>query len=234
VLAYAVIGASNGPRSFRWGIAVKMTKLGYFAEFFLFPPLVFISTAFAFYSSSAPRPVTWAVVYGIGLAGWTLIEYLLHRVIFHNVPFLSQFHERHHDNPQELIGTPAWVSVLAGLIGVASPSWAILGFDLATAATAGMATGYLWFIYVHYATHHSRPGHGSYLYWARLRHARHHYVSDNGNFGVTTGVWDLVFGTALELRRPRRGQADHAKSLLASSCLSDGVEPFDVARESEG
>lgn len=210
-----------------------MTKLGYFAEFFLFPPLVLISTVFAFYSFSAPRPVTWAVVYGIGLVGWTLIEYFLHRAIFHHLPFLSQLHERHHKNPQELIGTPTWVSVLAGLIGVASPSWAILGFDLATAATAGMATGYLWYIFVHYATHHWQPRHGSYFYRARLRHAGHHYVSDRGNFGVTTGVWDLVFGTALELRRPRRGQADPVKPLLVASCPSDGAEPSDVPHESK-
>ena len=183
---------------------MKLTKLGYFGEFFVFPPLVLISTALAFYNSSTPRPVTWAVVYGIGLAGWTLIEYLLHRVIFHHAPFLSHLHEQHHKSPQELIGTPAWASVLLGLIGVASPSWALLGFDLATAATAGMATGYLWFVFVHYATHHWQPRHGTYLYRMRLRHAQHHYISDSGNFGVTTGVWDIVFGTELELRRTAR------------------------------
>jgi sterol desaturase/sphingolipid hydroxylase (fatty acid hydroxylase superfamily) len=33
-----------------------------------------------------------------------------------------------------------------------------------------------------------------------LRHARHHHLSNGGNFGVTTGVWDHVFGTALEGR----------------------------------
>ena len=183
---------------------MKMTKLGYFSEFFIFPPLVLISTAFAFYSSSPPHPVTWAVVYGIGLAGWTLIEYLLHRLIFHHAPVLSRLHEQHHNSPQELMGTPVWASVSLGLIVVAGLSWAILGFNLATAATAGMATGYLWYVFVHHTTHHWRPHPGSYLYRVRLRHARHHYSPDSGNFGVTTGVWDIVFGTELELRRTAR------------------------------
>jgi sterol desaturase/sphingolipid hydroxylase (fatty acid hydroxylase superfamily) len=90
--------------------------------------------------------------------------------------------------------------MMIGLIAVAIPSWAALGFDLGTAATAGLVTGYLWYVFVHYATHHWRPRRHSYLYRARLRHARHHHLSHSGNFGVTTGVWDRVFGTALEGR----------------------------------
>jgi sterol desaturase/sphingolipid hydroxylase (fatty acid hydroxylase superfamily) len=182
---------------------MKMSKLGYFSEFLLFPPLVLAATLLAFRSSIPPQPVIWAIVYGTGLVGWTLIEYLLHRVLFHHAPILSRIHERHHHSPLDLIGTPAWASVLLGLIAVASPAWEVLGFDLGTAATAGMVTGYLWYVFVHYAIHHWRPRRGSYLYWARLRHARHHHLSHSGNFGVTTGAWDHVFGTAIEGRTSR-------------------------------
>ena len=107
---------------------MKMSKLGYFFEFLLFPPLVLVATLLAFRSSIAPRPATWAAVFCIGLGGWTLIEYFLHRVFFHHAPVLSQIHERHHRSPQELIGTPAWASVLVSLIAVAIPSWEALGF----------------------------------------------------------------------------------------------------------
>ena len=123
-------------------------------------------------------------------------------MLFHHAPILREVHERHHDEPQELIGTPAWASALVGLIAVASPAWAMLGFGLGTAATAGLVVGYLWYVFVHYATHHWRPRRDSYLYRARLRHARHHHLSHSGNFGVTTGLWDHVFGTALETRAP--------------------------------
>jgi len=179
---------------------MKMSKLGYFSEFVLFPPFVLIATLLGFRSSIAWQPAIYAVVYGGGLIGWTLIEYLLHRVLFHHAPILSRIHARHHHSPQDLIGTPAWASALVGLVAVASPCWAMLGFNLGTAATAGFVTGYLWYVFVHYATHHWRPRPNTYLYRARLRHARHHHLSDNGNFGVTTGVWDHVFGTALAAR----------------------------------
>jgi len=187
---------------------MKMSKLGYFSEFLLFPPLILLATFLAFRSSIPPRPAALAGVYTAGLIGWTLIEYLLHRVVFHHAPVLARIHKAHHHSPQELIGTPGWVSVLLGVVLVASPAWAALGFDLGTAATAGLVTGYLWFVFVHYAIHHWRPRRGSYLYRARLRHARHHYLSDCGNFGVTTGAWDHVFGTALADRPARSRGAD--------------------------
>jgi sterol desaturase/sphingolipid hydroxylase (fatty acid hydroxylase superfamily) len=177
---------------------MKMSKLGYFSEFLLFPPLVLVATLLAFRSLTPPQSAIWAIVYGAGLVGWTLIEYLLHRVLFHHAPILSQIHKRHHHSPMDLIGTPAWASALIGLMAVAIPSWAALGFDSGTAVTAGLVTGYLWYVFVHYATHHWRLRRGSYLYQARLRHARHHHFSHSVNFGVTTSVWDHVFGTALE------------------------------------
>lgn len=180
---------------------MKMSKLGYFAEFLLFPPLVLAATLLAFLDAKPPQPVIWVLVYGAGLLGWTLIEYWLHRVLFHHAPILSQVHDRHHHAPLELIGTPAWASVLVGVIVFASPLWAVLGLNLATAATAGLVTGYLWYVFVHYATHHWRPRRGSYLYRARLRHARHHHQAHNGNFGVTTAIWDHVFGTALDVQK---------------------------------
>lgn len=179
---------------------MKMSKLGYFSEFILFPLLLIAATLLAFRSAAWPQPITWVAVYGIGLAGWTLIEYLLHRVLFHHAPILSRIHELHHDSPQELIGTPAWISVLVGLLLVAVPLCALLGIAFGIAATAGLVTGYLWYVFVHYATHHWRPRRKSYLYRARLRHARHHHLSHSGNFGVTTSAWDHVFGTALEAR----------------------------------
>jgi sterol desaturase/sphingolipid hydroxylase (fatty acid hydroxylase superfamily) len=179
---------------------MKMSKLGYFSEFLLFPPLVLFATLLTFRSSAPPSPLMWAVVCGAGVLAWTLLEYLLHRVLFHHAPVLSHIHDLHHRSPQDLIGTPAWASVAIGLIAIASPSWAALGFDLGTAATAGLVAGYLWYVFVHYAIHHWRPRRRSYLYRARLRHARHHHLSHSGNFGVTTALWDHIFGTALEPR----------------------------------
>ncbi|HEY7459845.1 MAG TPA: sterol desaturase family protein [Xanthobacteraceae bacterium] len=186
------------------GIALNAVGLGYFAEFLIFPPLTIVSTAIAFFGPNPPHPLAWAAVFVSGLVVWTLIEYFLHRVFLHHAPFLSALHERHHSNPHELIGTPVWASVLSGIAVVAAPSWLLLGFELATAATTGIATGYLWYVYGHYAAHYGKPREGSYFHRVRLRHARHHHLSDTGNFGVTTEFWDRVFGTTLDLCRIAR------------------------------
>ena len=68
---------------------MKMSKLGYFSEFLLFPPLVLIATLLAYRSLMPPQPVICVIVYGGGLVGWSLIEYLLHRVLFHHAPIPS-------------------------------------------------------------------------------------------------------------------------------------------------
>ncbi len=184
---------------------MKMRKLSYFFEFIIFPPLVLFASFFAFRSSNPPQPLVWTIFFGFGFAAWTFIEYVLHRVLFHHAPILSRIHARHHNSPEELIGTPAWVSLTVGLTALAIPSWAALGFNLGTALGAGLFIGYLWYVFVHYAIHHWRPRQDSYFYHARLRHARHHYCSHNRNFGVTTGIWDRVFGTAFESRMTSKG-----------------------------
>ena len=47
---------------------MKMSKLGYFAEFLIFPPLVVLATLFAFHSAAPPHPAMWLLVYVAGLA----------------------------------------------------------------------------------------------------------------------------------------------------------------------
>ena len=87
---------------------MKMTKLGYFSEFLLFPPLVLVATLLAFRSSIPPQPVNWAIVYGFGLVGWTLIEYWLHRVLFHHAPILARLHERSASGPCFAVPHSPW------------------------------------------------------------------------------------------------------------------------------
>lgn len=178
---------------------MRMSKLTYFAEFFLFPPLISILLI----ATLRGHVQAWLASYLLGLTAWTLIEYLLHRFIFHHVPVLSELHEKHHHRPLELIGTPAWVSVVTAIFGFAVPLYFLIGTEPAAAMTSGLMTGYLAYVFVHYATHHFRVQPNSYLYRARLRHAAHHYRGGDVNFGVTTGFWDYVFGTAWKTERSR-------------------------------
>jgi sterol desaturase/sphingolipid hydroxylase (fatty acid hydroxylase superfamily) len=184
-----------------------MRKLGYFAEFLVFPPFVIGLALFAYDDSQRFRATTWLVSFAVGVLLWTLLEYLLHRFVFHHAPIISEIHEQHHHDPLALIGAPAWTSFVLALLGVLFPLWLLLGISIAAGITSGMICGYLWYVLVHYASHHWQPRHGSYLYRVRLRHARHHYSHDEGNFGVSVEFWDRVFRTELGRRggrvRPR-------------------------------
>lgn len=188
---------------------MQMHKLGYFAEFVVFPPLVIVLAILAFDDAAPLHATTWLLSFAFGVLLWTLLEYLLHRFVFHHAPIISEIHERHHHDPMALIGAPAWTSFVLALIGVLFPLWLLVGLSVAAGITAGVICGYLWYVLVHYASHHWHPQHGSYLYRVRVRHARHHYFHDEGNFGVTVEFWDRVFRTQLD-RPPHRVQANDA------------------------
>jgi sterol desaturase/sphingolipid hydroxylase (fatty acid hydroxylase superfamily) len=61
--------------------------------------------------------------------------------------------------------------------------------------------GYWWYGVVHHVIHHhSNTSSPSYFNALRAWHMRHHYSPKSGNFGVTTSLWDHVFGTAISVR----------------------------------
>jgi sterol desaturase/sphingolipid hydroxylase (fatty acid hydroxylase superfamily) len=147
--------------------------------------------------------VEWTIwlVTGVGL--WTLAEYGVHRWLYHGVAFFIRLHDAHHSEPHAYIGAPPMlgVALIFGLIYLpaASISWL-----MASGLTTGMLLGYMGYQVVHHATHFWHASRGSYLYRARLHHSAHHYHHKLGNFGITTALWDQVFGTAVEVRRPGR------------------------------
>lgn len=62
--------------------------------------------------------------------------------------------------------------------------------------------GYIWYAALHTMLHYLPIAPGHVLYAQKLRHAAHHRL-DDVNFGVTSGFWDALFGTAYR-RRVRR------------------------------
>ena len=78
------------------------------------------------------------------------------------------------------------------------PLWLWLGFHLASGVFIGVITGYVWYGAMHHFIHHPKAAPRlPYLSEMRARHMRHHYSPNKGNFGVTTALWDHVFGTAI-------------------------------------
>ncbi len=145
-----------------------------------------------------------------GLFGWTLAEYTLHRFLFHykaktpkaeRVFFL--FHGIHHAQPQDKtrLVMPFPVSIPMALLFYGSFTLVLGGWLKAAQwvnpLTAGFMAGYLIYDLTHYATHHfsMRHGYGKYI---KRTHMAHHYKSPNTRYGVSSPLWDWVFGTGGE------------------------------------
>jgi sterol desaturase/sphingolipid hydroxylase (fatty acid hydroxylase superfamily) len=150
-----------------------------------------------------------AGLFVLGLLIWTLVEYVMHRCLFHYEPrtrfgkrlhFLV--HGAHHDFPQDasrLVAPPAFsipVSLVFYLLFLG-----IFG-RLAPAPFAGFLLGYLCYDMIHYATHHFSMKRGVGL-WLKQYHMRHHYKDDQHGYGVSNPLWDYVFRT----RPPRRNES---------------------------
>lgn len=144
----------------------------------------------------AVSPLALASSWLVGLIGWTLVEYLLHRFVFH-VPRASPWsrlgaraHLDHHDAPARLpITKPLHLTVPALIVALALAS--TLG-QLGLAGAAGLIAGYLGYELAHVAAHVLVDDHP----WPRLQaHHLAHHADDSRAFGITTGVWDRVFGT---------------------------------------
>jgi 4-hydroxysphinganine ceramide fatty acyl 2-hydroxylase len=139
------------------------------------------------------------VVGGLGI--WTLIEYGLHRFVFHYEPDTPwgkrlhfTMHGVHHDYPNDStrLVMPPSLSIPLGL-GFYLLYSRLFG-PYANALFAGTVAGYLAYDMLHYATHHFAMR-GPILSWLKKNHLRHHYRDKATRFGVTSPIWDYVFRT---------------------------------------
>ena len=176
---------------------IHLSKLGYYTDFVLYPCLAAFLTAYAL-AHAWPNVFAFGLSAVIGLVAWTLIEYVFHRFVYHEVPYFRDMHDVHHDDPTASVGTPSWASLSAMAVGIFLPVWFLGNTEIACGAGVGIIVGYYWYIVIHHGTHRWTPRPGTYFYRAWKHHARHHFDKRPGNFGVTSSFWDHVFGTALE------------------------------------
>uniref|UniRef100_A0A7N0ZR36 Fatty acid hydroxylase domain-containing protein n=1 Tax=Kalanchoe fedtschenkoi TaxID=63787 RepID=A0A7N0ZR36_KALFE len=137
-----------------------------------------------------------------GILIWSLLEYTLHRFLFHietktywgnTMHYL--LHGCHHKHPMDglrLVFPPAATAVL--LI----PIWNIVKL-LATPSTTpalfgGGLLGYVLYDVTHYYLHHGQPSR-EVTKNLKKYHLNHHFRIQNKGFGITSSLWDRVFGT---------------------------------------
>jgi 4-hydroxysphinganine ceramide fatty acyl 2-hydroxylase len=145
--------------------------------------------------------LTVAVLFLFGVLVWTLLEYMIHRYAFHYEP-KSRFGKRlhfivhgvHHDYPNDAkrLVMPPGVSIPLAIV-----FWvlfAVVFGRFAPAISAGFGFGYVCYDSIHYAIHHFAMKQGVWL-WLKQYHLRHHYHDDHVGYGVSSPLWDYIFGT---------------------------------------
>ncbi len=148
--------------------------------------------------------------FGLGAVGWTFLEYLLHRFVFHGASAAglgAKEHRLHHARVDYF--APWWQKALAAIAAtaVALPmAVALVGIASGLCFTGGFIAMYLLYEVLHRRAH-THPPRGVYGRWLRRNHFAHHFADPGRALGVTTPIWDLVFGTTLpatSVRVPRR------------------------------
>ncbi|ATY63916.1 inositolphosphorylceramide-B C-26 hydroxylase [Cordyceps militaris CM01] len=201
------------PRHYRGGDSAPL--FGNFLEplsktpWWLVPIIWLPCVAFGLYSATEDLPGPYVAAYWLfGCFLWTLIEYGMHRFLFHLDGYLPDnrvfitlhflFHGIHHYLPMDkyrLVMPPTL------FIFLATPFWYLSRFvfyhswHTAVAVFCGGVFGYICYDLTHYFLHHENLP----LWYKQLKkyHLQHHFLDYELGFGVTSKFWDTVFGTEL-------------------------------------
>jgi len=196
-----VSNQSDSVRMFKSNFMESLSKVHWTVPLFIFIPLIIIFL----YQSILIKNVTiisTLLHFVAGVIIWTFSEYLLHRFVFHYQPKSEwgkrihwTFHGVHHDYPQDryrLVMPPAVSLPLATIFYFVFLF--IFGSTLTPSLFAGFLTGYLIYDIMHYALHHF-GFRNKILLRLKQHHMKHHYSEPGEGFGVSSPLWDYVFGT---------------------------------------
>jgi len=181
-----------------------------FIEFFsrvhpVTPLLLYMPVVgYMLYVSLWQRKFSILAVAGLFLLGvllWTLLEYLIHRYVFHYEPksrlgkqFHFIVHGVHHDYPNDARRLVMPPSISIPLAFFFYGLFLVIFGRLASGVFAGLVFGYVCYDMLHYATHHFPMKTGLWL-WLKQYHLRHHYKDDHVGYGISSPLWDYIFGT---------------------------------------
>jgi 4-hydroxysphinganine ceramide fatty acyl 2-hydroxylase len=158
------------------------------------------------------------VFFLLGALFFTLIEYVMHRYLYH-IPadtekrkkFQYTIHGVHHDHPRDKsrLALPPVLSVVLAVLFIAL--FRLVMGEPGYAFGGGFLFGYSTYLAAHYAIHMYKPP-KNFLSIIWKHHNLHHFVGDDGAFGVSSPLWDHVFGTMPP--DPKRKEAARTNKLV--------------------
>jgi hypothetical protein len=150
--------------------------------------------------------------FAAGAMTWSLAEYCIHRFVGHGpkrrkntswrealtpsglAAEFNREHVAHHVDPTYFAPTSRKAAATAAVgVAAAAATTAALGARLGLSYTAGLLSMYTGYEVIHRRIHTHAPTE-PYSRWVRMNHW-HHHRAPRSNHGVTSPLWDLVFGT---------------------------------------
>jgi len=177
-------------------------------RFQLYKPFIFYTAILSLLQSAVVRsgasslPAA-AGLFCAGLLTWGLYEYATHRWVLHREPRAEGFnlpgnltHLRHHADPNSLqrlnvqLSESVPVCVVYYLL-----AWGLTGsWQAATHLFTGLIAGYFFYEYLDYQAHHG-TSRGRLTRYFRKYHLQHHHYDATVRYGVTSPLFDYLFGT---------------------------------------
>jgi sterol desaturase/sphingolipid hydroxylase (fatty acid hydroxylase superfamily) len=182
----------------------------------LYKPFAFYAVLLAALNAAALRggdhaPAGVAALVVVGLLAWGLVEYSIHRWVLHRESHIAdaqlhgnRVHLAHHLNPSALDRLNVRLSEsLPVCAAYCLLAWAATGDWRSTVFLYdGLMFGYFFYEYLDYQAHHGAARNPVVRYFRRY-HLLHHHCDAEARFGVTSPLFDLVFGTYHVARKTR-------------------------------
>lgn len=139
--------------------------------------------------------ITVSLAFGLAYWGGTFVEYLMHRFVLHSKMrnWITERHWKHHVSNE---ADHVWGDFRDSLPVTLAFCW--LGFLHSVTAGVAFLLGTMFYTVILAISHRWSHEHPNWLVALGVPvHAIHHTGSPNANFGVTTYIWDRLFGTYL-------------------------------------
>ncbi len=147
-----------------------------------------------------------------GVPMWSLVEYLFHRYILHGRfkqskkfykkfymglmnKYLDPLHWEHHERPSDGMHINGELKDLLPLFAVALPLSFIFPFYTAPLLLAGTIQSYVAEEWIHHSIHYYNFRNPYFRYVKRYHLYHHSSRGIESGFGITSGVWDVMFKT---------------------------------------
>ena len=137
----------------------------------------------------------------LGFISFTWVEYMVHRYVYHmgtytayRKRFQYKAHGVHHEFPKDKdrLAMPPLLSITISTILLLL--FRLIMGNFTFAFLPGFLVGYAYYLSVHYMVHIYQPP-KNFLKSLWINHSVHHYKDGEVVFGVSSPLWDYIFGT---------------------------------------